>query len=153
MMSLLLALLYVIVNLHCLHRGAHHRGLTNPALQLSLGRQVDDDGEVDDGHSTEHCQSLAQTQRATDGSVTLGLGLRGLLESRHLVTAECEAASYSTLYLRVTIDLGILLSAHTDVCLLFASDPTVSTVSNNCCAIGVQYTLANGHCTSSLPKC
>ena len=55
---LLLAQLNIIVNMPPLNGGAHHRGLCNARLQLPLGRQVDDDGQVDDGHRAQHCQGL-----------------------------------------------------------------------------------------------
>ena len=80
--------------------------IPNPALQLPLCRQVDDDGEIDDGHCTEHRQSLTQTKGTTNGSVALGLGLRGLrslLESRHLVNNEA-ASHISPMDLWATID-------------------------------------------------
>ena len=38
--------------------GAHHWSLRYAGLQLPLGRQVDDDGQVDEGHRAQHAQGL-----------------------------------------------------------------------------------------------
>ena len=63
---LLLAQLNVVLDGPALNGGAHHRGLSDPGLQLPLRRQVDDHRQVDNRHRREHRHRLRQHQKSIE---------------------------------------------------------------------------------------